>query len=193
MGEVGTNSSESPNADLKMNGGINGNCDDDVEAMEVDGKDTSTESINKNVDNSEVTTTTNDNAMETDSNITPDDIQLNSNEANSKNDENKDTAAAKAHENGAAETEKTSDQHPIKEADSDKLIDKSPTEADTESNKVVDDDSESTVKIASDPLASDEKPTSDNEVDGERTNVSRSKSTENGTSATITSSNDKGE
>lgn len=194
MGEVGTNSSDNPNADLKMNGSINGNRDDDdVEAMDVDAKDASVESITKNIDNSEVTTTTNDDAMETDTSAAPDDI---SNETNCENDINKDKTEAKTHENGASDTDKSSDQKQSGEAtDADNSIGKNTTDCDSESNKVIDDeDNDLLVKISADPLATDEKPTSENEAENdERTNPSRSPSAEIETSATITSSNDNGE
>lgn len=186
MGEVGTNSSDNPNADLKMNGSINGNRDDnDVEAMDVDAKDASVESITKNVDNSEVTTTTNDDAMETDTSAAPDDI---SHESNCENDINKDKTDAKTHENGASDTDKSNDQ---KATDADNSIGKNAIDCDGESNKVIDDEeNDSLVKISADPLATDDKPTSEND---KRTNPSRSPSAENETSATITSSNDNGE
>lgn len=37
MGEVGANTADSPHVELKMNGGINGNCND--EPMDVDAQD----------------------------------------------------------------------------------------------------------------------------------------------------------
>lgn len=52
MGEVGTNSSENPTAELKMNGGLNGNCDD--EPMEVDSQDNSQASCEASTKISEV-------------------------------------------------------------------------------------------------------------------------------------------
>ncbi|XP_055325170.1 uncharacterized protein LOC129579280 isoform X2 [Sitodiplosis mosellana] len=191
MGEVGTNSADSPHADLKMNGGINGNCDD--EAMDVDAQDTPTQPIAKNADSSSdkpatptPTVTDSDNVMEVDTSGNSDGVEL----ITSENDIGKESVETKAHENGAADTndEKCDSKESIKETVSDDALTEEPAvaEDDSESDKLVE-DSDSTVKVSSDPLSADAEPIDDDK----RTNQSRPQSTENGTSATITSSDDK--
>lgn len=201
MGEVGTNSADNPHADLKMNGGINGNCDDDLEAMDVDAEEDtpnqavaakitdtsdkpSTPTVNENENDS-------DNVMELDTSGNSDGIELITSDKNNENDIEKESVETKAHENGAVETDEKCDQEPIKEThsdDDDALTEKEPvTEEDSETNKIVE-DSESTVKVSSDPLSADAEPILE---DDKHTNQSGLQSTENGRSATITSSNDK--
>lgn len=54
MGEVGANTADSPHVELKMNGGINGNCED--EPMDVDAQDESQildDAVSKKSDNNE--------------------------------------------------------------------------------------------------------------------------------------------
>lgn len=56
MGEVGTNSSDNPHVGLKMNGGINGNCED--EPMDVDSQDDSQASSEISTKKSEIESNT---------------------------------------------------------------------------------------------------------------------------------------
>lgn len=198
MGEVGTNSADSPHADLKMNGGINGNCDD--EAMDVDAQDTPTQPIAKNADSTSDKPPTptptpiandSDNAMELDTSGNSDGVELITSDPTNENDAGKESVETEAHENGAAESvndEKCDADESIKETISDDALTETPavTDDDSESNKIVE-DSDSTVKVSSDPLSADAEPIDDDK----RTNQSRPQSTENGTSATVTSSNDK--
>lgn len=196
MGEVGTNSADNPHADLKMNGGINGNCDDELEAMDVDAPNTSNETIVKNADSSEspITSTTDDNPMELDTSGNSDGVEIINSEANSKTEQ--DSTESISHENGAtttettAKTKETCDQKKTEEEEdehSDDLIEKNTIVCDDISNKIVD-DSDATVKVLNDPLSMD----AEDIEDDKRTKHSRPQSTENGTSATITSSNDEG-
>lgn len=187
MGEVGTNSPDSPHVDLKMNGGINGNCEDDAEAMDVDAQDTSTEAIAKNVDNSDQPTSTNDsnNVMDTSGNS--DGIELITSDTNNEhaNEKRKTSTDSETCENGAADSNENCDQDPTADENSeDKII--ADDVDDDELSKIVE-DNDSSVKVSSDPLSADAEPIDDDK----RTNQSRPQSTENGTSATITSSNDK--
>lgn len=201
MGEVGTNSVDNPHADLKMNGGINGSCDDELNAMEIDTSNTSNELIVKNADNSDVQETADNNAMELGSDGNLNDISKTPNEVNAaveneheqKSDQNQDNIESMSHENGAtqdAETKKTCDQ---KQGDkeeedeiSDSLIEKNEVICDDMSSKIVE-ENDSTVKVLSDPLSMDVEFIDDEK----RTNHNRPKSTENGTSATVSSSNNK--
>lgn len=205
MGEVGTNSADNPHADLKMNGGINGSCDDEINAMEIDTSNTSNELIAKNADCSDVPATADSNAMELGSDGDLHDISKTPNEVNAaaaaaadseheqKSDQNQDNIESVSHENGAtqeAETEKTCDQ---KQGDNnendgipDSLMEKNQVICDNVSNKIVE-ENDSTVKVLSDPLSMDVELIDDEK----RTNHNRPKSTENGTSATDLSSNDK--
>lgn len=210
MGEVGTNSADNPHADLKMNGGINGNRDDELEAMDIDTSNTSIEPIvEKNPDSTDAPTSTiktspaNENAMELDSSGNSDIIETNENIEQSKQTEadnklineneheQKSTESiSKKHENGATEmtmeTKETCDQKQINDEHTDDLIDKNTIVCD--SSKDVD-ESDATVKVLNDPLSMD---TVNIEDQKKRTNQSPPQSTENGTSATVTSSNDKG-
>lgn len=203
MGEVGTNTADNPHADLKMNGGINGSCDDELNAMEIDTSNTSNEPIAKNADNSDVQTTADNKAMESnsDGNLhdvskTPSEVNTtDENEHEQKSDQNQDNTESMSHENGATqetEMKKTCDQ---KQGDDDEeddeipnsLLEKNEVICDDMSSKIVE-ENDSTVKVLSDPLSMDVEFIDDEK----RTNHSRPKSTENGTSATTLSSNDKG-
>lgn len=206
MGEVGTNSADNSHADLKMNGGINGSCDDELNAMEIDTSNTSNESIVKNADNSDVQTTADSNAMELDCDGNSHDVSKTSGEVNTidendheqKSDQNQDNIESMSHENGATqeeeeETKKTCDdeKHGDDEEEDeipDSLMEKNEVICDDIPSKIIE-ESDSTVKVLSDPLSMDVEFINDEK----RTNHSRPKSTENGTSATIMSSNDKGE
>ncbi|XP_031631580.1 MOG interacting and ectopic P-granules protein 1 isoform X2 [Contarinia nasturtii] len=212
MGEVGTNSADSPNADLKMNGGINGNCDD--EAMEVEAQDTSNETIAKNAaDSSDQTPpptsssspqTVNDSkdeVMEIDSSGNSD--ELISNDKTNENDIQIESVESLAHENGDPDAKDKCDQESSEKEISNDLTENLENADDTESNKIID-DNDSTVKVISgDPLSADAEPMDDEDGQGDeggedgevgedtRTNQSPPQSTENGTSATVTSSSDK--
>lgn len=204
MGEVGTNSADNPHADLKMNGGINGSCDDEINAMEIDTSNTSNELIAKNADSSDINATADSNAMELGSERNLHDISKTPNEVSAaaeneheqKSDQNQDNIESMSHENGAtqeAETKKTCDQ---KQGDNDEnnenneipdsLMEKNQVICDDVSSKIVE-ENDSTVKVLSDPLSMDVELIDDEK----RTNHSRPKSTENGTGATVMSSNDK--
>lgn len=204
MGEVGTNSADNPHADLKMNGGINGSCDDEINAMEIDTSNTSNELIAKNADSLDVQATADSNAMELGSDGNLHDVSKTPNEVNAaaeneheqKPDQKQDSIESMSHENGAtqeAETKKTCDQ---KQGDndennenneiSDSLMEKNQVICDDVSSKIVE-ENDSTVKVLSDPLSMDVEFIDDEK----RTNHSRPKSTENGTSATVMSGNDK--
>lgn len=197
MGEVGTNSADSPHADLKMNGGINGNCDDELEAMDVDARDTSNEEMVKNVDSTE-TSDAKENAMETDNGDNSDGVQLTTSDTDKNDSDSKsDITESIAHENGAAgggdttETKEACDQKQIEEAISGDSVEKNLSICDNASDQLGE-DGDLTVKELSDPLSPDAKSIDDDDNDNKRTNQSRSGSTENGISATIRSSNDEG-
>lgn len=184
MGEVGTNSPDSPHVDLKMNGGINGNCEDDAEAMDIDAQDTSTESIAKNADNSDQPTSTNDsnNVVELDISGNSDGVELVTADSDKqpKNVKPKTISESETCENGSND-----------ECDQKSTADEISTEkitADDDNDSVkLDEDRDASVKVSSDPLSADAEPIEDDK----RTNQRRPQSTENGTSATtITSSND---
>lgn len=201
MGEVGTNSADNPHADLKMNGGINGSCDDELNAMEIDTSNTSNELTGKNADNPDVQATTDNNEMELgsdgdlhDISKTPKEVSAAAeNEHEQKSDQSQDNIESMSHENGAtqqAETKNTCDQ---KQGDNeeedempDSLLEKNEVICDDMSSKIVE-EHDSTVKVLSDPLSMDVEFIDDEK----RTNHNRPKSTENGTSATVMSSNDK--
>lgn len=204
MGEVGTNSADSPNAELKMNGGINGNCDD--EAMEVEEQDTSNESIEKNAaDSSEqppqspspsspqTVNDSKDDVMEIDTSGNSDGVELSNDKTNS-TDIQIAHVESLTHENGAEDTNEKCDQQSTEEENSDDLTEQSINADQSETNKNVD-ENDSTVKVISDdPLSADAEPMEDDNDGGnedKRTNPSEPQSTENGTSATVTSSSDK--
>lgn len=215
MGEVGTNSADNPHADLKMNGGINGNCDDEIEAMDVDAPNTSNEPkiVTKNADSSDAptstTTTADENAMKQDNSGKSDDVKITSSELNAsetdtqtesktknenKHEQDVSTESISKHENGATEKSKeTCDQKQIEDEQSDELIETNTIVCDDKTKKDVD-ESDATVKVLNDPLSmdTDEIDVDEGKKTKNRTNQSRPQSTENGTSATVTSSNDKG-
>lgn len=187
MGEVGTNSSDNSHADLKMNGGINGNCEDDTEAMDVDAQNPT---VTKNADSCEqlpADKEDSNNVVESDIGgnlgdelITGDTINENVKENNS--------AELKAHENGTEEKcDVVDDDEPMEETSPDDSIEKNAIEEVNESSMKIDEDNDPLVTVSKDPLSADAEPIEDDK----RTNQSQSESTENGTSATITSSNDK--
>lgn len=212
MGEVGTNSSDNPHADLKMNGGINGNCEDDSEAMDVDAQDPT---IGKNADSSEQLPAANDSnnvvesenggnssvelvTSENENENEHENVKTKENESENENDkqnddeededeDDEDDEEQMAHENGAEKEEEKCDQDPAEEAISDDSIEKNAIEEVNESDIKIDENADSPVKVSSDPLSADAEPIDDDK----RTNQSQPQSTENGTSATITSSNDK--
>lgn len=199
MGEVGTNSSDNPHADLKMNGGINGNCEDDAEAMDVDAQDPT---VSKNADSSDQLPATDDSTnvveSENDGNsgvdlitseneIETEDVKEHENESENENNKQNNDIETMAHENGADKVEEKCDQEPTEEAISDESMVKNAIEEVSESDMKIDEDADSPVKVSSDPLSTDAEPIDDDK----RTNQSQPQSTENGTSATITSSSDK--
>lgn len=205
MGEVGTNSADNPHADLKMNGGINGSCDDEINAMEIDTSNTSHELLAKNADSSDGPATADSNAMELglednlhENSKTPNElnaavIATADSQHEQKSDQSKDNFESVSHENGAtqeAETKKTCDQ---KQGDNnendgipDCLMEKNQVICDDVSSKIVE-ENDSTVKVLNDPLSMDVELIDDEK----RTNHSRPKSAENGTSATEMSSKNK--
>lgn len=207
MGEVGTNSADSPHADLKMNGGINGNCDD--EAMDVDAQNTSNQSIAKDVETTDQPSTTNNSSdvIEVDTSGNSDSIELDKNDTTNKTLGN-DCNEAEAQENGAEHT-KEYDQKSIEETNSVNSAEKIDSENESDTNKIVE-DNDSMVKVSSDPLSADAEPMDDDDDEhdqndddkdedkeedsesGDKRSIhSRPQSTENGTSARVTSSNDK--
>lgn len=202
MGEVGTNSADNPHVDLKMNGGINGSCDDERNTMEIDTSNTSNETIAKNADSSVVQTTADSNEMDLDSggdldNVSKAPCDVNTNveisEHEQKSDQNQDNA--ESHENGATEStdalesKKASDHKQGDDVEDDHenadcVMEKNEIICDEDMSSKLIDENDSMVKVLSDPLSMDVE-----FIDEEkRTNHNRPLSTENGTSATVTSS-----
>lgn len=198
MGEVGTNSADDPHVDLKMNGGINGSCDD--ETMEIDTLNTSNETIAKNADSSVVQTTTDSNEMDLDSdgnldNVSKAPCEVNKITENSEREQTSDQnqESTESHENGATEaideskSKNTCDQKQGDDEEehevSDCLMEKNEVICNDDLSKMIE-ENDAMVKVLSDPLSMDVE-----FIDEEkRTNHSRPMSTENGTSATVTSS-----
>lgn len=199
MGEVGTNSADNPHVDWKMNGGINGSCDDELNAMEIDTSNAASETIAKDVNSPDVQNSPADNnEMDSDSGSSLDDVSkapceddliAKTNDHEQTSDQNPDDS--ESHENGATEA--------VEEPDSKMTCDRKPGD-DEEEHELSDclmekdeficddgkliDENDPVVKVLSDPLSMDV----DFMDDDKRTNHSRPMSTENGTSATVTSS-----